>query len=76
LEPEDIKEYMLGGHLELQYGHRAPGNLTWGTKGLFIKAQVHQDRKVSNPSAVFLSMVFLKMYTWCSKTCRTHEELN
>jgi hypothetical protein len=28
LEPEDIKEYMLGGHLELQYGHRAPGNLT------------------------------------------------
>ena len=37
LEPEDIKEYKLGGHLELWQDYRAPTILIWGTKGPFIR---------------------------------------
>jgi len=37
LEPEDVKEYKLGGHLELWQSYRAPLILIWGTKGPLIR---------------------------------------
>jgi hypothetical protein len=55
LEPEDIKNPNLGGHLALWQGGRAPLSDVWGTNGWFIKDLGASGLKGPEPLPVHLS---------------------
>jgi hypothetical protein len=67
LDPEDIKSLCLGGIWNFSKGTGLPwtGMRLWGTKGMLIMAEVHQDCNSPNPNA----KLAIKSHDYDNHTC-------